>query len=463
MKIPKFYCLVAVLIIVTAGFAAADDASLFPGLDTGPVGLEVGIGTETIGLINYQTLSLFPDIDVGDFGVGFAFTLHYRNATDREDIMFYVRERDWVPENANDIMEWVELYLPKIMYIRYGQKSEPLYVKLGTIDDGTLGNGFILGNYSNALFLPEKRIFGAEFRLDGKAFDFPYAGIQTFAGNLANPNLFGTRLYTRPIYWTDLPVFKELQFGVTGVVDINPYAYISEEYKQSLIAAGAPAKAEPVYVFGAGVKQPILNTPVLSLAAFGDVAFQTEDLYPGGSIGFGGKLISLFTYGAQLRFIGENFIPTYFDGLYDLERANKYAVIATDSRNTPQQIGWFASLGTTLLEEKLIFNVSLEGPTQQSASLPVDDPLNWPHLRAAFLLDENIIPKVSVEAYYDKKVIKDFSSLIDPANALIGAKLNYKMQPVVISLTYDVIYNPELSGDEKWDVTSKIETSVSLF
>jgi hypothetical protein len=53
------------------------------------------------------------------------------------------------------------------MYIRYGFKGDPLYAKLGSIEDGTLGNGFIMNNYDNTHFLPGQRIFGLAFDWTG--------------------------------------------------------------------------------------------------------------------------------------------------------------------------------------------------------------------------------------------------------------------------------------------------------
>jgi hypothetical protein len=137
-------------------------------------GFDLGIGAETIGETVYQTLTLSPDLAFGKFGVGIDINLHYTFTGGGTGQDFEIYSGDWVPADAG--LTFFELYLPKIRYVRYGLKGEPLFVKLGSIDDATLGNGFIMGNYANTLFLPERRIFGLTFEMDGALFIFPSSG-----------------------------------------------------------------------------------------------------------------------------------------------------------------------------------------------------------------------------------------------------------------------------------------------
>ena len=90
-------------------------------------------------------------------------------------------------------------------------------------------------------------------------------------------------------------------------------------------------------------------------------------------LGFGGRLIRIFTYGAQIRFVGDNFVPVYFDSTYDLSRAERYA-LTEGALSSPGYIGWFATIGTSLLNDSIVFKASLEGPfgevDGQRAELP---------------------------------------------------------------------------------------------
>ena len=104
--------------------------------------------------VTYQSLSLYPEFIFGKIGVGLALEFNYRFVDDEGESSFELREEDWVPEGNQSFLD---LYLPLFRYVRYGYKGDPLYAKIGSINDGTLGTGFMMANYSNMLFLPEQR------------------------------------------------------------------------------------------------------------------------------------------------------------------------------------------------------------------------------------------------------------------------------------------------------------------
>jgi hypothetical protein len=178
--------------------------------------------------------------------------------------------------------------------------------------------------------------------------------------------------------------------------------------------------------------------------------------------GVGGRILSFLTYGAQLRALGPDFIPVYFDATYDLFRGAKYDIVQAGT-GTETSIAWYASLGTSFLNDLIVFNVSLDGPFEQKYPEPPDNILNWPHLRAVFLIGEGLVKGLSLEASYDKKLIKNFASLIDPAEAAIQARLNYQIQVAVISFVYKLRKDATiLPPGDPWVVTSGIETSIAL-
>jgi hypothetical protein len=180
-------------------------------------------------------------------------------------------------------------------------------------------------------------------------------------------------------------------------------------------------------------------------------------------VGVAGRLIKFITYGAQLRFLGNNFIPDYFGPTYDLYRADQYAVV-TSTTPSSGSIGWFATGGFSLLSDKLVFNVSLDGPFKAAPAVPTTNVADYPHLRALFQLGQGVLPGVYFDASYDKKLITSFSDLISAENAVIGASINYKAGPAVITLTYDLKYNPVLNANGNyWTVNSGLSTSISLF
>ncbi len=417
-------------------------------------GMDMELGAETFndgGIpISYQKLSLNPDISFGKVGIGMAITLHYRFTDDG----LKVRTEDWVPD-ASKGKTFLDLYLPLFRYVRYGHKGDPLYAKIGSIDDGTLGNGFIMGGYSNTNFLPERRIVGLAFDLDGSLFQFPYLGVETFTGNLAKFDVFGSRLYARPLIGLNLPILKDLQIGTTYAMDRNPNAlktFINPD-----------DKPDAVSMFGFDFRQPVLSSDLFSLAVFGDLDFQPAsgnktETASGGLLGFGGKLIGFLTYGLNALFLGENFVPFYFDSTYDLYREAKYEMFnESNGIPIPGYAGWLASLGFSFLDDKLSFTTSVDG------SFKVDSTADstYPHLNAVVKVGKDIIPGFFFDASYDKRYIKHFSDLISPENAVIGADINYQTGPAVITLGYDLRY--DAASDPQWTTTAKLSTSISLF
>ena len=187
------------------GRAARSRPGRVGGLD---FALGLGLGVESFGDETWQKISLTPDLAFGKFGIGVEVTFHYRF----ENSDLTILEDDWVPDPFT-FQETMSLYLAKFRYVRYGLKGDPLFVKLGSIEDGTLGNGFIMGNYANTLFMPERRVFGLSLDVDGQLFGFPYVGLETHVGDLSAFDVMGARLFVRPLIGTQAPIVRNLQIG----------------------------------------------------------------------------------------------------------------------------------------------------------------------------------------------------------------------------------------------------------
>jgi hypothetical protein len=436
---------VTILVLCFSGFAFAQEGE--GGLD---FGLSIGIGAQTFeengDQVTYQMLKLSPDVAIGKFGIGLELTMNYQFEPD-----FTVRRADWAPTGDDTILD---VYLPKFKYVRYGFKGDPLYVKFGSIEDALLGNGFIMGGYDNTLFLPEKRIFGLSLDLDGALFKFPYVGIETFVGNLAQFDVMGFRPYVRPLAFTEMPVIGGLQVGGTVAFDRKPNLYLGDD------------SIDPVILYGADLTLPILTKPMIRLTTFADVAVLHNTVGSGNTgkgemVGFGGRLFGVINYGAQIRVLGEDFIPTYFDTAYDLFRAEKYDLVQLGGIDS--YVGWLGRLGLALLDDALIFDVTLDGPYSQPGGGDPANYLDWPHLYAEFILAEGIIPNVSLEASWDKRSLGAqegfLQDLFSPEDAVIGARVNYAIGAAVLTFVYQLAYEP--GGG--WQTTSGIESSIQLF
>jgi hypothetical protein len=412
----------------------------------------LGIGVQTFNGNDepgtWQSLSLTPDLSFGKLGIGLNVTINY-NFSGGSGSSLLIRRADWWPSGTPTLQSVAAIYLPKIAYVRWGLKGDPLFLKLGSFNDATLGDGFIMGDYNNTLFLPTERHFGLQADVDGTLFDFPYLGVETVVGNLARFDVLGARLYARPLATAPIPILDNLQVGVTAAVDTDPY------FNTERGALGFTAS--PLAVFGVGAMAPLVYVKdVVSLLAFTDAA-SIQGRTWGSMLGVGGRLISIITYGAQLRLLGSGFTPTYFGPAYDAQRDVQYDAIQALSASGVT-FGGLVSAGLSLLGDKLIFKLTLDTPFITNETEPT---LRDPHLNGVLRLSPGIVPVFSFDFMYDKKGIGSFAQLVDATDAAVQAKLNLQSGPAVISFIYDINYDARQSPP--WTVTSGLQASIALF
>ena len=432
-------------------------------------GFDLGLGVQTFEdpttgePETYQQLSLRPDIAVGKFGIGLNVQMHYRFVAGEDGTELDLRREDWAPtEEALDEGAFgavMGLYLPKIAYVRWAQKGDPLFIKFGSIEDSTLGNGFIMGNYSNSRFLPDRRILGLNVDVDGRLFDFPLLGVETVVGNVSAWDVFGARLYGRPLLPMDIPVIKNLEVGTSFVRDGDPFYHAQRDPSfepSSFGYDGDEMEEAGVSVFGVDYQLPLISSEVFTLANFADFVVQQGS--SGGMLGFGGTAFGIMPYGAQLRILGEDFIPVYFDSTYDLSRVERYDVY--DHEGDPlidRHVGYFASTGFSVLDGQIVFTASIDGPIGETAG-------SEPQLKAGLTVAEGLLPGLSGQASYTKSDISGWDSFTSLENSVIDSRINYQTGPAVISLVYNLRYDPfDPAQEDPWVVTSGLETSISLF
>ncbi len=191
------------------------------------------------------------------------------------------------------------------------------------------------------------------------------------------------------------------------------------------------------------------------MIAFTDVA-TIDSQSVGGAVGMSGRLIDIFTYGAQLRLMQASFIPDYFGPLYDVSRQTDYLYVT--SGVTGSTFGYLVSLGTSLFGDKLVFTVAVDGPFETSATLPS---LQYPELRAILSVGEGVVPGFSFSFSYYKQSITTFGDLISQQNGSIAARINFRSGPAVISFVYQLSYMPGQNPNPI--ITSGLQSAVALF
>ncbi len=112
-----------------------------------PFALGLGIGSVTLEDVLYNQIALRPEINIWKIGIGLDLVLYIDNEGN-------IRYDEW------DVKNDPGLLMDKILYIKYGNKIDPFWVKYGSIDGMTLGYGGILNNYSNMMEFPSVRRVG---------------------------------------------------------------------------------------------------------------------------------------------------------------------------------------------------------------------------------------------------------------------------------------------------------------
>ena len=147
-----------------------------------PFGMGLGVGSVTIDGVLYNQVALRPEINIGKIGIGLDLVVYIDNKGN-------VREDDW------DFKSDPSRIFDKILFLRWGEESDPFWVKFGSLDNVTLGYGGILSGYSNMMEFPEVRRIGLNTGVN-------IAGIggQLFMSNMKDFSRGGTLLGLRGTY-----------------------------------------------------------------------------------------------------------------------------------------------------------------------------------------------------------------------------------------------------------------------
>lgn len=452
--------LVFVLVVLLSTSLFGQVSEFFPESDSDVFNLGLSAGAVTLDGDVYNSLAFQPELDFGAFGIGLNLDIRFTLEAKDGDILFKLYEKDWYLSDGS-FTEYLNLYFSKIAFVRYGHSGEDLYARLGTLKGTTLGSGFMVSNYTNTLFEPEKRIFGGELHFDGNLVDFPLIGFEAFIGNISQLDTFGARLYVRPLVFTEIEILQGLQLGAAIYADTQPAFHfddVDDDADDIYDASGLPVSLEekPVIIFDFDVVEPLLKTELFPLELIGDFVVQgTENPKMGGMAGFRGALFKHLIYGAQVRFIGDDFQSEYFNRTYDLDRMNKQVLYANeDSPIQPAHIAYLGSAGFSFLDDRLVFQTTLQGKFVPAENNAEEAPWEYPRLTAVFLLEPEALPVVDFLFYYDKQGIDSFPSLVSPEYAMIGGQVNFNIRGAILSFVMDAQYDPE--DHEQWSVSTRL-------
>ncbi len=341
------------------------------------------LGYTRIGDQDYISLRFQPEFAFGKFGVGLDVPILY--------------------SPGNGKFRWEEYKggvgpLRVIRYVRYGIKHEdPVYVRLGDITGTTLGYGLIMYNYSNAVSF-ERRKWGMNFDLN---YDLRY-GIEGVYSDFNGFNIFGVRPYVRPLKTSEMPILKTLEVGAT---------YITDQDKETQIRGVTEMGADlgitvfqnrfvqilPYMEFAKILKNDDIKD---SLASAGTgVSYKSGQGFAYG-VNFRFNIVAdIFNLGVKLerRMFSNDFVPHYFDGLY--EAGKDYRALSLPTAKGQQ--GSYGEIFANLIGKvQVIGGISVPDKLKRSENAYI-------HLG---LIVPKLIPKVIISGSYDKAYLKNLGA-----------------------------------------------------
>jgi hypothetical protein len=371
----------------------------------------------------YYLLNLTPDVAFGKFGVGLDVNLRF--TTDGK-------------VDTDDLTA-----ARMIRYLRYGSKGDGFYGRVGLLDYARLGNGFILGNYKNTASYELRRV-GFELDLAGEKM-----GLETVMSDVGEPSVLGLRAHVRPLRFTaaeNIPILSNLIVGATFATDLHPNANIT-----SVSDIGVPSTRPGSFMttdgvdggslsaYGVDIGLPIFERSWLRTNLYADYA-QIVDFGSGAALGFDFRFrpFGLIDLGIQLerRYLGDQFLPRYFDGLYERTRYTPLSetVVATKAQELLDAKATQGNYGEITLT--LFGGLTVNGQYYSPVGVK-----NAGDFHARVMPGFEIPGGFEFDAGMDRRRIGKLFALDE--NTTLFARFGYKMNRfVVASMLYQYTYAP---------------------
>ena len=172
------------------------------GLFGDALAMDAAFGAVTLDGQLYNQIALRPDISIGKLGVGLDIVVYMNQDGD-------IRTDEWDYKSPS-------AYIDKIMYLRWGQPQDPLYIRVGTLENVVMGYGLFVNGYNNMMEYPQVRKIGTHvgFTVGNFGTEIMVANVKELVGLTS---LRGT--YS----------LGKLKVGATVAADVNQYLGFKDE------------------------------------------------------------------------------------------------------------------------------------------------------------------------------------------------------------------------------------------
>jgi len=393
-----------------AGDAAADAAEdEFSGSFGGDV---------TFGQIEedwFVYLLLQTSFSIGKLSFGIQAPLRFRVIDEAPEDDSVLREEDW--DEVSD-------YFKILRFAQWSKPGDVFYARLGELNGATIGHGTIMRQYLNVVDIDHFQLgFDSEVNT-------AWGGGEVVLDNLADPDIFGIRLFARPWAFVDVESFATgWSIGTSFIADFEaPDAIEVDEATMEPIVDddnNMQFTTEVTPLWGIDSDFTVVDNDWVQLTPYTDFNLLFGDetglgYHLGFDLLFFLPLESGIDLKLEYRFLGDHYAPQYIDSLYEVQRVVYPSPVAYGPDEIPLTKrtaigqadngahGYLGELAVSILKYVRIVG-SLTGSQRERDN----------NLTLQLLLPE--IPKVKLGALYTKSGFDDFVDAFDPDGAYFQA------------------------------------------
>ncbi|MGV3625646.1 MAG: hypothetical protein ACO1OB_32850, partial [Archangium sp.] len=209
-----------------------------------------------------------------------------------------------------------------LKYVTYGRKEDNLYISAGQRYASSIGHGAITRRYSPNIDVDYPR---ASAQVD--AYN-DYGGFELMTNDLLAWNQLAGIAFIKPFsfFKPDNLILKTLSVGVSGGLDWQaPYALTVMSGERQVKDGRLQATTRPVGLIGFDVEAKVVKTDNIDIKPYVDYSFLVggDGGFTAGVLGrfnVGTQIINAFRVVAEARFLGNRYIPSFFDTFYEVDR-----------------------------------------------------------------------------------------------------------------------------------------------
>jgi hypothetical protein len=198
--------------------------------------------------------------------------------------------------------------------LAWGERTDPLHVRLASITSLSLGVGNLVSRYASTID-PDHWRTGLVLALD-----FKPAGGVLFLDSILDPQVAGGRIHVRPFFWAGAPSVTRMEIGLSLVADA---AAPSDPTPGAMNGRGLPtSKTAGLMAGGVDLRWPVYRSRVVEVTPYGAWSrlASSDGAHAGLALDFAPHKDVRIGLQGEWRWLGRGYVASWFDGLYMADR-----------------------------------------------------------------------------------------------------------------------------------------------